>query len=116
MMNVQSHARRTAHMRLAERLRFAIKDIGKRRMMTAFNVAAVLIAVVYLLIPAFYGLSIYRYQQSVLDDSLTTLIVASCPDVSDEQLRFTNERIRSIAGLPDARLAFAKVVSAAIEN
>jgi cell division protein FtsX len=109
MKNVQIHVQRSAHMRMAERLRFAMKDLGKRRMMTAFNVAAVLIAVVYLLIPAFYGLSIYRYQQSVLDDSLPTLIVASCPDVSDERLRFTNERIGCIAGLADARLAFAKV-------
>ncbi len=96
-------------MRLPVRVRFALKDLWKRRMMTVFNLLAVFIAVVYLLVPSFYGVSIYDFQERVLDASLPTLVVASSPDVTDERMRFTRERIDELERLPEVRAVFPKV-------
>ena len=52
------------------------------------NAVALSVSVVCLLVSAFDGWAVFRYQKLVVDESLPTLIVADCPEVTNERLRF----------------------------
>jgi hypothetical protein len=96
-------------MRLSQRLRYAVADLRQRLGMTALNVVAIALPVVYLLLLGFYGWVLYGYQRALLDESLGTLVVASCDDVNDPARRFTEAKLAELRRLPGVARAFSKV-------
>src|SRR5690348_6405512 len=94
------HYPRLRGMRLSQRLRYAVADLRQRLGMTALNVVAIALPVVYLLLLGFYGWVLYGYQRALLDESLGTLVVASCDDVNDPTRRFTEAKLAELRRLP----------------
>ena len=81
-------------MRTSSLVRYALSDLRHRPVATLMNVGAVALAAAYILVLGFYGASFHRYQKNLLEESLPTKIVASVPSVTDQHLRFTEERWR----------------------
>jgi len=96
-------------MRLSELVRYAVSDLRHRSVTTSFNVLAVALAAVYVLVLGFWGASIHHYQSTMLDESLPTQIVASVPDVTDTARRFTDERLEELRALPGVSYAMPRV-------
>lgn len=100
---------RMPRMSFLTRLHYALSDLRRRLGTTALNVAAVSVAVVYLMLFGFYGWVIYHYQQTVVEGSLPRLIVARCADVNDPLARFTARTLNRISRFDEVELAFPKV-------
>lgn len=96
-------------MRTTALVRYALSDLRHRPGATWLNVAAVALAAAYILVLGFYGASIHRYQEELLERSLPTKIVASMPDVTDASLRLTDERMAALAELDDVALVFGRI-------
>ncbi|MCY2987570.1 MAG: hypothetical protein NTY19_06865 [Planctomycetota bacterium] len=96
-------------MGVIQQVRYALADLRRRPWTVLLNALAISVSVVCLLVSAFYGWAVFRYQKSIVDESLPTLIVVDCPEVTDERLRFDENRIRGIASMPNVAMAFPKV-------
>ena len=96
-------------MSLLALLRYALSDLRHRSVTTVFNVGAVALAAIYVLVLGFYGASIHRYQEELLRQSLPTRILASVTDVTDEGSRFTDERVEQLGELAGVARVFPQV-------
>ncbi len=99
----------SAGMAFLVRWGYAVSDLWFRRNSTLLNVLAMTIPAIYILVAGSIGVAIHRHQKKVLEDSLPTLVVASCADVTDASRRFTVQKVEEIGRLPGVALAYPRL-------
>lgn len=90
-------------------LRYAWSELRARPITTAITTATVALSAMYMYVLGFDGSSIYDYQRGFVDKSTVTEVVAATPDITSRGLRFTPERVATVAHLPGVARAFPRV-------
>ncbi len=101
--------RRSPGLGLRERVRYAIVALWFRKGMTAMNVASVGVAVVYFLVLSFYGLGLFCYQRSLVDESALKSVTASWPEPTDTSRWFNAARLATLRQQPGVVNAFGRI-------
>lgn len=87
--------------------RYALSAFKLNRRMALMNAIAVAIAVVYVIVPCYAGLSLYQRQCRILGESELNLIVAMTP-IQQAAGAFTRDAVAEWNQRPEVAIAFAK--------
>lgn len=86
-------------LRFREQLRFAVSDLRRRRGTAVVIIVSIAVAVVYLLLPSYFGAQLWRHQKAVFDRGLPTRIIARVADSRSSDSRFRPDRLSEIGAL-----------------
>lgn len=96
-------------MSFVQKLIYAADGMRFQPRVTLLNVLAISFPVIYALCLGFYAVSIHRYQQDVLNQSVPTRIVIEPRRLLDAESRLTKNRLTEVSQMPGVSMVFPRI-------